>query len=124
MALIVTGTSPDHEIEGYTDTAVLVPEHSFVTGLSNKEIQGMILVAIRTIQERNQRANCESVAMYIKKKHGLNKSNIILQIKRMINSGKINSVWFRGGEPFRIDEIESQNSESINCLTIIPPVRH
>ena len=76
------------------------------------EIQGMILAAIRSIQERNQRANFESVAVYIEKKHGLNKSDIILQINQMINSGKINSVWFRGGESFRIDETESQNSAS------------
>ena len=112
MASVVTRTSPDREIEGSTDTAVLVPEDSFVTGLSDMEIQGMILAAIRSIQERNQRANFESVAVYIEKKHGLNKSDIILQINKMINPGKINSVWFRGGESFRIDETESQNSAS------------
>ena len=55
MASVVTRINPEREIESCTDTAEMLPEDSFITALSNVEIQGMILAAIQTIQERNQR---------------------------------------------------------------------
>ena len=65
------------------------------------EIEANVLDKIRKVRMKGNRADSESVAALIQKRHGLARSATILQIKYLIASGKLVLAYHGGKESLR-----------------------
>ena len=79
------------------------------------ETEAIVLAEIRKLRVKGKRADSESVAASIQKKHGLARSATILQVKYLIACGKLVLAYHGGKESLRIPKDPVAESKTLEA---------